>query len=406
MVTFMCTHHINTRDSKGLSSLLPQRVSSQTQPHISHSTSENDNLFQKSEFAKNGAENDLPFSLSKELKKQKPPVILITTGGDTVPETSTDCSTESMIETQSNSTASETLQTSLASSTTEVDIAQEAKSPCLSNAVRVRIKYACSTYHDPNYIPPKQLSGIIEELIKGGVPRLMRKIVEDTKTARKKSPNIFNFDFPPENVSPDNAHNFKIMNSDLVGQANTSYILSNPPDKQNKLDIPLSPSSSDNKADSEASSQTSPNQISLSFPHDAVDKIHDQHKKLHRSHSLMSERRRIDILRNLSESVKDRLRRHSTSAQPHSLDHLPTSSNSSTPTGSGSRSSSPIKSYSVNATVTSPDRKFPPSPLSDPPAIPGPKNKVRRWISFNYGDKSKSKAAQKYLKNIQQREQL
>ena len=363
-------------------------------------------MFQKSEFARNGAENDLPFSLPKELKKEKPPVILITTGGDPATETSTDCSTESMIETQSNSTASETLQTSLASSTTEVDIVQEAKSPCLSNAVRVRIKYACSTYHDPNYIPPKQLSGIIEELIKGGMPRLMRKIVEETKTARKKSPNIFNFDFPPEGVSPvqDNVHITKLMNSGSVKEnSDIDYVLNNPPEKQNKGDIPLSPNSSDNKADSEASSQTSPNQLSLSLAHTAAGKIRDQHKKLQRSHSLMSERRRIDILRNLSESVKDRLRRHSSSAQPHSLDHLPTSSNSSTPTGSGSRSSSPIKSYSVNVTITSPHRKPPQSPLSDPPTVPAPRNKVRRWISFNYGDKSKSKAAQKYLKSIEQK---
>jgi len=396
------TTHLTIRDNNRLSSLLP--ASSQTQCHITHSTSENNNLFQKSEFAKNGAENDLPFSLPKELK---PPVIVVTNGKDPATETSTDCSTESMIETRSNSTVSETLQTSLASSSTEVDIVQEAKSPCLSSAVRVHIKYACNPKHDPNYIPPKQLSGIIEELIKGGMPRLMRKIVEDTKTACKKSPNIFNFDFPPESnglpgsVSLGNAHVSNIMNSGLVGQANTDFVLRSPPDKH-KLDIPLSPSSSDNKADSEASSQTS--ELFISLPQHAAGKICDQHKKLHRSHSLMSEWRRIDILRNLSESVKDRLRRHSTSAQPHSLDHLPTSSNSSTPTES--RSSSPIKSYSVNVTITSPNRKLPQSPLSDPPTIPLPKNKVRRWISFNYGDKSKSKAAQKYLKNIQQKEQL
>ena len=128
----------------------------------------------------------------------------------------------------------------------------------------------------------------------------------------------------------------------------------------------------------------------------------------------MSERRRMDILRNMSQSVKDRLRRHGSSvpasSAPGNLDLCPTSSNSSpmnnTPTGS--RSSSPT-SYSIDITISSTVKK-PQQPqasnASDEPFVPAPKNKVRRWISFNYGDKTKSKTAQKYMKHLEQKENL
>ena len=385
------------------------------QPQIVHSFSE---PYQLSESSKSDVETDAPLSLPKKLK----PTITITATGSTGTS-----STESMEEShsQSNSTASETLQTNSShSSTTEVDIVQEARSPRPSNPVRVRIQYPCSLYQDSNYLPPKKLSSMIEEMIKDGMPRLMRKIIAETKLAYKKPANIFNFDVLPErqDVTPSCPTTDATDKEEPVGSvsteqevsdvAQTSYILSEPP---NKCDVCQAPSSDGQKSSDNETEETfgensvvdqnaSPTTKLATLPQNFSDLFQN---KLQRSNSLMSERRRMDILRNMSQSVKDRLRRHSssvaTSSTPSSLDLCPTSTNSSptsaTPTGSCCGSP---KNYSVNIMISNTAIKPHQLQAGNEPFEPAPKNKVRRWISFNYGDKTKSKAAQKYMKHLKQ----
>ena len=123
----------------------------------------------------------------------------------------------------------------------------------------------------------------------------------------------------------------------------------------------------------------------------------------------MSERRRMDILRNMSQSVKDRLRSHSSSgvassSTPSSLDMYPTSPDSSSMSDTPTRSqnSSPTN-FSVNVMITNRIKTPQQLQASNECMVPAPKNKVRRWISFNYGDKTKSKTAQKYMKHIEQK---
>ena len=388
------------------------------EPQIFHSFSE---PYQLSESSKSDIETDAPLSLPKQLTK---PTITVTTIGST--GTSTNCSIESIAEShsQSNSSASETLQiNSSHSSTTEVDIVQEAKSPCPSNPVRVRIQYPCSLYQDSNYLPPKKLSNMIEEMIKDGMPRLMRKIVTETKLAYKKPANIFNFDELPQREDPTPSYptidatnkeepvDSVSMEQNILDVAQTSYTLSDPP---NKSDACQKPSSDGAKSSEDGIEKTigdhcvvdqniSQTQKATTLPYPIND------LKLYRSNSLMSERRRMDILRNMSQSVKDRLRRHSssttaaTSSIPSSLDRCPTSTNSSpiSATPTGSHCGSPTHN-SVNIMISNTATVKTQQPQQgEEPFVPASKNKVRRWISFNYGDKTKSKAAQKYMKCLE-----
>lgn len=408
-----------------LHSLVSSTTSQHTsdEPQIVHNLNETNEPFQLSEFSKDDVDTDLPFGLPKELQNKKP-MIKITASEST--GTSTNCSTESIVESQSNSTAGETLQTSNStdSSTTEVDIVQEARSPYPSNPVRVHIQYSCSLYQDSNYVPPNKLSRMIGEMIKDGMPRLMRKIVAETKLVHKKPASIFNFDVLPQKQDAAQSHSTIdpasedfAKSADLVSKESetpdlvkTCYTLSSPPNKSNVCRTVSSDSakSSDGEVEkvlsghSEADQHSSPKKRSITLPQNITDLI--KNSKLHRSHSLMSEQRRMEILRNMSQSVKDRLRRHSSSvaasSAPSNLDLCPTSPNSSpmnnTPTGS--HNSSPT-SLSINITVSSTVKK---PQASNEPFVPIPKNKVRRWISFNYGDKTKSKTAQKYMKHLEQ----
>ena len=388
-------------------------------PKIIHSFSE---PYLLSESSTSNGEPGLPSSISGELK----PVIKITTTGSTA--TSTNCSTESMMESShSNSTASETIQVSDTpeSSATEVDIVQEAKSPCLNNPVRVRIQYPCSLYQDSNYVPPKKLSSMIQEMIKDGMPRLMKKIIEETKLSHKKTVNIFNFDVLPPKQGTTSSQSTTDATTKLekpVGSISeeeeipdvASSTLSKPPDTSNVCETPSSDSPKPNDDametilddNNEVDQYTLPKGRSMTLPTSISDLL--DYNKLQRSNSLMSERRRMDILRNMSQSVKDRLRRHSSSAAatsaPSSLDLCPTSTNSSpmsnTPTGSCGGSPS---HYSVNVTISNTVRKPHEPQVVDEMFVPSSKNKVRRWISFNYGDKTKSKAAQKYMKHLEQK---
>ena len=389
------------------------------QPQIVHSFSE---PYQLSESSKSDAETNAPLSLPNKLK----PTIKITATGST--GTSTNCSTESMEEShsQSNSTASETLQTNSShSSTTEVDVVQEARSPCPSKPVRVHIQYPCSLYQDSNYLPPKKLSSMIEEMIKDGMPRLMRRIVAETKLAYQKPANIFNFDVLPERqdampscpttdaTDKEEPTGSASTEQEVPDVAQTSYTLSEPP---NKSDIHQAPSSDHPKSsdggleeifgdNSVVNQNASSPTKSTTLPYNVSDLIKN---KLQRSNSLMSERRRMDILRNMSQSVKDRLRRYSssvtaTSSTPSSLDLCPTSTNSSptSATPTGSRCASPTN-YSNNIMISNTAIKPHQPQAGDEPFVPAPKNKVRRWISFNYGDKTKSITAQKYMKHLEQ----
>lgn len=389
-------------------------------PKITHSFSE---PYLLSDSSKSNVETGLSSSISGELK----PVIKVTTTGSTA--TSTDCSTESMMESShSNSTASETIQVSDTpeSSATEVDIVQEAKSPCLNNPVRVRIQYPCSVYQDSNYVPPKKLSSMIQEMIKDGMPRLMKKIVEETKIYRNKTVNIFNFDVPPPKQDTTSSHSTTDATTTLekpVGSISeeeeipdvASSTLSKPPDDTgNVCETPSSDSPKpydgavENTFDdnNEVDQYTLPKGRSMTLP-TSIDDLLDNNK-LQRSNSLMSERRRMEIFRNMSQSVKDRLRRHSSSAAatsaPSRLDLCPTSTNSSpmSNTPPGSCGSSPSH-YSVNVTISNTVRKPHEPQAGDEVFVPSSKNKVRRWISFNYGDKTKSKAAQKYMKHLEQK---
>ena len=389
-------------------------------PKIVHSFSE---PYLLSDSSKRNGETGLPSNISSEIK----PVIQVTTTGSTATSTST----ESMLESShSNSTASETLHVSDTpeSSATEVDIVQEAKSPCLNNPVRVRIQYPCSLYQDSNYVPPKKLSSMIQEMIKDGMPRLMKKIVEETKLSCKKTVNIFNFDVlpPRQDITPsysttdaatDRNELEKPVGSVCEEEEIPNVVSSTtdkPPDTGNVCQTPTSnsPKPSDGAMertltdDSELNQNTLLKGRSMTLPSSISDLLDDN--KLQRSNSLMSEQRRMDILRNMSQSVKDRLRRHSSSAAasstPSSLDLCPTSTNSSpmsnTPTGSCSGSPS---HYSVNVTISNTVRKPHEPQVGDEAFVPASKNKVRRWISFNYGDKTKSKAAQKYMKHLEQK---
>ena len=397
---------------------LDQSQNTLKQPQIVHSFSE---PYQLSESSKSDIGTDAPLGLPRQLTN---PTITVTTIGST--GTSTDCSTESMADShsQSNSTASRTLQiNSSHSSTTEVDIVQEAKSPCPSNPVRVRIQYPCSLYQDSNYLPPKKLSSMIEEMIKDGMPRLMRKIVEETKLAYKKPTNIFNFDVLPqrEDATPsypiiEATNKEEPVNSVSTEQttpdvAQTSYALSDLPNRSDSCQEPSSDGtkSSENEIDKimadhcVVDQNILPMQKAITLPHPIND------LKLYRSNSLMSERRRMDILRNMSQSVKDRLRRHSSSAAaamsstPSSLDRCPTSTNSSpmSATPTGSHCGSPTH-HSVNIIISNTAAIKTQQPQQgEEPSVPAPKNKVRRWISFNYGDKTKSKAAKKYMKHLE-----
>lgn len=402
--------------SSVVTSVTPQHTSGHQQ--IVHSFSEPFQLSGSSSKS-DAVDTDLQFGK---------PVIKITTGST---GTSSDCSTESIAESQTNSMASETLQTSNSSdsSTTEVDVVQEAKSPCLSNPVRVCIRYPCILYQDSNYLPPKKLSSMIEEMIKDGMPRLMRKIVAETKLAHKNPANIFNFDLLPQEDDAAPSHtNADAVNEDFgkpVGSAietempevaKPAYTLTDPPKKCNNVCHTLS-SDSTKSSDGEtekAFSDTSGNdqhtlskQESVTLPRKVTDLI--QSNRLQRSYSLMSERRRMQILRNMSQSVKDRLRRHSssaaTSSTPSSLDICPASPNSSTmsSTPTESLNGSPTR-YSVNVLISNTVKKPLQSQTVNEPGVPAPKNKVRRWISFNYGDKTKSKAAQKYMKHLEKKE--
>lgn len=399
-------------------------------PQLVHSFSEPYLLSEPSKIT--DVKTDLPSSLSKEEIK---PVITVTTTGST--GTSTNCSTESMAESQSNSTASETLQTSnsLESSNTEVDFVQEAKSPRLNNPVRVHIQYPCSLYQDSNYLPPKKLSSMIEEMIKDGMPRLMRKIVAETKLSYKKPASIFIFDMPPQRQDAVPSYSTSDTtncndSSKLVGSvseeekippdATVTCTLNELPEKSDTCQTSSSVNAelTDGEKDEDFSSDdddvidqnTTPKNRSMTLPGDIAG-LFDQSNKLQRSNSLMSDRRRMEILRNMSQSVKDRLRRHSSStataapaasSTPSDLDLCPTSTNSSptsnTPTGS--HINSPTK-YSVNIKITNTTKNVQQPQASDAPFIPSPKNKVRRWVSFNYGDKTKSKAAQKYMKHME-----
>ena len=385
------------------------------QPQIVHSFSE---PYQLSESSKSDVETDAPLSLAKKLKK---PTITVTATG------STGTSSTASMDSQSNSTstASETLQTNSShSSTTEVDVVQEARSPCPSKPVRVHIQYPCSLYQDSNYLPPKKLSSMIEEMIKDGMPRLMRKIVAETKLAYKKPANIFNFDVLPEreDATPPCPTTGATDKEEPVGPvsteqevpdvAQTIYTLSDPPNKSDVCQAQSSDGqkSSDSEADETFVDNTvvdqnvSPTTKSATLPQNITDLFQN---KLQRSNSLMSERRRMDILRNMSQSVKDRLRRHSssvgTSSTPGSLDlcHRSTNSSPTSATPTGSRCATPTN-YSVNIMISSTAVKPHRPQASDESFVPAPKNKVRRWISFNYGDKTKSKAAQKYMKQLEQ----
>lgn len=391
-----------------VSSTSTQRTSDQ--PQIVHSFSE---PYQLSESPKCDIDRDIPFDLK--------PTITITTTTST--QTSTTCSMESMAESQSN-TASETLQTSNShsSSTTEVDVVQEARSPCPSKPVRVHIQYPCSLYQDSNYLPPKKLSSMIEEMIKDGMPRLMRKIVAETKLAHKIPSNIFNFDnlpqkqdtIPSPSITDATTKDFdKLVDSvdkdiETAEVAKTSYTLSDPPDTSNVCQAPSSDNDDEMVSDNSVVDQhPMTKKRSATLPSTVTDLI--QSSKLQRSHSLMSERRRMEIFRNMSQSVKDRLRRHSssaaTSSTPSNLDVCPISPNDSpvsSPPTTGSQSSSP-KNYSVNITISNKAKNPHHSQLGDEPFVPAPKNKVRRWISFNYGDKTTSKVAQKYMKHMEQK---
>lgn len=377
------------------------------QPQIVHSFSE---PYQLSESSKSDIETDAPLSLPKI----KPTITVTATG-------STGTSSTTSMDSQSNSTASETLQTNSShSSTTEVDVVQEARSPCPSKPVRVHIQYPCSLYQDSNYLPPKKLSSMIEEMIKDGMPRLMRKIVEETKLAYKKPANIFNFDVLPEreDATPPCPTTDATDKEEPVGMvsteqevpdvAQTSYTLSDPPNKSNVCQAPTSDGQQSGDSETEETfvdtitidQNISPTTKSATLPHNVSDLFEN---KLQRSNSLMSERRRMDILRNMSQSVKDRLRRHSssiaTSSTPGSLDlcHRSTNSSPTSATPTGSRCITP-PNYSVNIMISSTAVK--PRPRSSD--VTAPKNKVRRWISFNYGDKAKSKTAQKYMKQPEQ----
>lgn len=376
------------------------------QPQIVHSFSE---PYQLSESSKSDAEMDVPLSLPKKLK----PTITVTTTD------STGTSSTASMDSQSNSTASETLQTNSShSSTTEVDVVQEARSPCPNKPVRVHIQYPCSLYQDSNYLPPKKLSSMIEEMIKDGMPRLMRKIVAETKLAYKKPANIFNFDVFPERedatppypttdaTNKEEPLGLVSIEQEVPDVAQTSYTLSDPPDKSDVCQAPDGQKSSEETFvdNTVVDENISPTTKSATLPHNISDLFEN---KLQRSNSLMSERRRMDILRNMSQSVKDRLRRHSssvaTSSTPGSLDLCTRSTNSSptSATPSGSRCATPTN-YSVNIMISSTAVKPHQPQAGDEPFVPAPKNKVRRWISFNYGDKTKSKAAQKYMKQLEQ----
>ena len=403
-----------------------QRVSDK--PQIVHSFSE---PYLLSESSKSDIETVPRPKVSEKIK----PVITVTGTGST--GTSSNCSTESMAESsQTNSTASETLQTfdSPESSTTEVDIVQENRSPCLTNPVRVRIQYPCSLYQDANYLPPKKLSNMIQEMIKDGMPRLMKKIVEETKLAYKKPTDIFNFDglvpqkqdATPAYSTTDAANKNDIEEAadsvnkeneipvvdEIATVVNTSSTLSKPPDESHVSQTLSSdsPEPSDDEQvfsdNNETHHNTSPKKRSMTLPPNVTGLVDDN--KLQRSNSLMSEQRRMEILRNMSQSVKDRLRRHSSSATasstPNSLDRYPasTSNTSMSNTTTRSCSSSPTH-YSVNITISNTVSKPQQSQADDEPFVPSSKNKVKRWISFNYGDKAKSQTAQKYMKHLEQR---